>query len=145
MINVDLDFETRSGKDLTKCGSLPYLWDKRADIVCLGYKVEEEKTELWIPGMPVPKWFDYLPECRLSAFNAQFDMRVWHIIGSREYEWPKTKLQQWNDIMALCGRFAYPQSLKNAGLALDLKQLKFGHRNSFNEENLYASILLYSC
>ena len=39
MINIDLDFETRSGKDLSTCGSLPYLWDKRADIVCLGNKV----------------------------------------------------------------------------------------------------------
>lgn len=125
MINIDLDFETRSGKDLSTCGSLPYLWDKRADIVCLGYKVEEEKTQLWVPKMPLPEWMDHLPECNLSAHNAQFDMRVWHILGSRKYNFQKTKLQQWNDIMAICARFAFPQKLIEAGKALDLRQLKF--------------------
>lgn len=125
MIDVDLDFETRSRKDLSKCGSLPYLWDKKADIVCLGYKIEEEKTQLWIPGMPTPEFLKYLPECNLYAFNSQFDMRVWHILGSRKYGWMKTKLKQWTDIMAICGRFTYHQSLKQAGEDLGLKQLKF--------------------
>ena len=121
MIKIDLDFETRSRKDLTKCGSLPYLLDKKADIVCLAYKVEEEKTELWIPKMPLPKFFEYLPECQLSAHNAQFDMRVWNFIGSRKHRFNKTKLSQWNDIMAICGRFTYPQSLDEAGKVLGMQ------------------------
>ena len=121
MISVKLDFETRSRVDLIKHGSLPYFCDKQADIVCLGYKVDEEKTELWVPRMELPKFFGYLPECSLSAFNAQFDLRAWQLLGCKKYGFPKFKLNQWIDIMALCGRFTYHQSLEKAGKDLELK------------------------
>jgi DNA polymerase len=117
---IIVDFETRSEEDITIAGSTKYLHGKKAEIICMGYKIDDQPTQLWIPGHD-------LPSCVLNpslhtwvAHNAQFDYQVWDILGVHLYNFPLNPLANWVDTMALCGRFTYPQSLEKAGEVLNL-------------------------
>lgn len=121
---VELDFETRSEVDLELHGSMAYMYGKHADIVMLGYKIDGKgPSRVWLPGDPLP---DFVLNCKdytFFAFNAIFDYRVWNILGKR-YGFPKSKIRNWIDVMALCGRFTLPQSLAKVGAVLKLKMQK---------------------
>jgi len=117
---IVMDFETKSDIDLSKAGSVKYLNGKDADIICLGYKIEDEPTELWIPGHDLPDCVKNPDNYTWVAHNAQFDFHVWHMIGAIKYNFPSNRLQNWVDTMALCGRFTYPQALEKAGKVLEL-------------------------
>lgn len=120
---IGIDFETRSDVDLIKHGRTKYLAGRDADIICMGYKIDDGLTELWYPGLLLP---DFVTDFTVSfkhsfyAFNAQFDIDVWNTLGPK-YNFPKTYPVDWIDVMALCGRFTYPQSLDKASKVLDLK------------------------
>jgi len=117
---VGIDFETKSEVDLAKHGRKNYLAGKEADIICMGYKVGNEPTQLWVPGNQLPEFMKSLDSHKLYAFNAQFDLAVWNILGSK-YRFPQLPIGQWIDVMAICGRFTYHQSLAQAGEDLKLK------------------------
>jgi DNA polymerase len=119
---IGIDFETRSEVDLKKHGSIKYLAGNDADIICMGYKIDDQPTQIWKPGDDLPAFIEPKPH-KLYAFNAQFDMAVWNILG-KKYNFPDTMPSQWIDVMAICGRFTYPQSLEKAGAVLGLKQQK---------------------
>ena len=120
---IGIDFETRSEIDLNKHGRKKYLAGKDADIICMAYKIDDKPTELWVPGNFLPE-FMLLPEShRFYAFNAQFDMAVWNTLGPK-YKFPLVQSYIWIDVMALCGRFTYHQSLAQAGEDLELKVKK---------------------
>ncbi len=126
MALIGIDFETKSEVDLVKHGKVKYLKGKEADIICMGYKINNEPTKLWIPGKPLPSFVtDFLVSFnhRFYAFNAQFDFAVWNILGPK-YKFPKTFICDWTDVMAICGRFTYHQSLAQAGEDLKLKVKK---------------------
>lgn len=117
---VLIDFETESEVDLVKCGTTKYLAGKDADIVCCGVRYEDEdSTRLWVPGDNLLEVFKHPEEYSLYAYNAQFDMRVWNILGAKYY-FGRTKIEDWVDVMAICGRFTYPQSLGKVGEVLNL-------------------------
>ena len=120
MALIGIDFETRSEVDLVKHGRKNYLAGKEADIICMGYKINDEPTKLWVPGDPLPDFVQKPLGHRFYAFNAQFDIAVWTKLGLK-YGFNKICLIQWTDIMALCGRFTYHQSLAQAGEDLNLK------------------------
>jgi len=120
MTQVLVDFETISEVDLNKHGRMRYLHGKEADIICMGYKIDNEQTQLWVPGDELPEFVIYNNQLSLVAFNAQFDLAVWNILGSK-YKFPQSPISQWIDVMAICGRFTYHQSLAQAGEDLKLK------------------------
>lgn len=123
MIPAYLDFETKSEVDIEKEGGMKYVNGKEADIICLGYNVNKERTKIWRPGEELPDWIKYSGDFHKYAHNATFDYRVWNILG-KKYGFPKSPIREWTDVMALCGRFTYPQSLAKAGQALALKTQK---------------------
>jgi len=119
---IGIDFETKSEVDLNKHGRKKYLAGKEADIICMGYKIDDEPTQLWVPGEPLPAFIgtrEYLKH-QFYAFNAQFDMGVWGILG-KKYSFPVIYSYMWIDVMAICGRFTYHQSLAQAGEDIGLK------------------------
>ena len=120
MALVGIDFETKSEVDLIKHGRKNYLAGKEADIICMGYRINDEPTKLWIPGDPLPDFVNSNCQHKFYAFNAQFDMAVWNTLGIK-YEFTHNPAIQWIDVMALCGRFTYHQSLAQAGEDLNLK------------------------
>ena len=123
---IGIDFETKSEVDLIKHGRTKYLAGKEADIICMAWKIGNESTKLWYPGMILP---DFVTDFLISfkhqfyAFNAQFDLAVWNTLG-KKYDFPETYPVDWIDVMALCGRFTYHQSLAQAGEDLELKVKK---------------------
>ena len=122
---IGIDFETRSEIDIIKHGRKKYLAGKDADIICMGYKIDDQPTELWKPGIILPDFIgtrEYLNH-KFYAFNAQFDMAVWNTLGSK-YNFPIIYHHMRIDVMALCGRFTYHQSLEKAGEDLELKVKK---------------------
>jgi DNA polymerase len=120
---IGIDFETKSEVDLIKHGRKKYLAGKEADIVCMGYKIDDQPTELWKPGDDLPDFitrFLFYADTTLYAFNAQFDHAVWNTLG-KKYNFPIIESYMWIDVMAICGRFTYHQSLAQAGEDLELK------------------------
>jgi DNA polymerase len=104
-------------------GTERYLAAHDADIVCLAYRINAEKTKLWLPGSDVvpfdPDDFD-----RIYAFNAFYDFRVWNYLGVKKYGFNYWPLHKTVDVMAICGRYTYPQSLEASGKALKLGKQK---------------------
>ena len=117
-----IDFETKSSVPIEH-GIKNYLASPDADIVCLGSKIGTDKTTLWTrkANIPITK---FEPEDRVYAHNAFFDWRVWNTFRNR-YGYPYLPLNQVIDVMAICGRFTFPQALAKVGQAIDLKDKKF--------------------
>lgn len=129
------DFETRCDLDLKEVGSEKYLRHPSADILFYTYKVEQldgtvSPTEVWYAGDVLPRFFSHPNEFLHYEFNSQFDMRVKRYIGPK-YGIVEPDLDHMVDVMALCGRYTFPQKLelaaktinpggvqKSAGLAL---------------------------
>lgn len=121
MTTIIVDFETYSPIDIN-CGAVKYLSHPDACILCLAYKeYPYGETYTWLPGDPIPDLFNSTDT--IYAHNALFDYRVWHMLS----HFPCIPLCNWRDSMALCGRFALPQSLEKAGTALGLKIQKDPH------------------
>ena len=120
-----IDFETKSSVDLKKHGAMNYFHDPDADIVCLAYRIDNDKTQLWHPGLPLSKVLKDF-SAKIVAFNAQFDKRAWDILGQR-YGFPKTQYSNWIDTMAICAHYTFPQGLDKAAGALGVNVHK--HEN----------------
>jgi DNA polymerase len=122
MSSIGIDFETRSEVEIDR-GLKNYLAGLQADIICMGYKIDDATSKLWVPGERLPDFVEFPREHTFYAFNAQFDIAVWNLLG-KKYYFPSLPLNQWTDVMALCGRFCYHQSLAQAGEDLELKVQK---------------------
>ena len=120
---IVMDFETRSPIDLETEGRWKYAHHKETDILMMSWKLNNQPTQLWLPGKPLPYFCAYPWEFRISAFNAQFEHIIWNEIGDR-YGFAPVKIDQFNDIMAPCGRYGLPQSLEKAGEVLKLNTQK---------------------
>lgn len=118
MPNIVADYETRCDLDLPKVGRQRYVNHPSADIVCLSYKVENDPTRLWVPGLKVPKILTQAGN-HYFAFNSKFDQLVNNVLGKR-YGLRSWQLPETTDAMALCGRYTFPQKLEKAGTALRL-------------------------
>ncbi|MBU2249362.1 MAG: hypothetical protein KKD77_21620, partial [Gammaproteobacteria bacterium] len=116
---IGIDFETKSEVNLTKHGRVKYLNGKDADIICLGYKIDDEETQLWVPGNDLPDFIRNPQKHKFYAFNAQFDKAVWNKLGVK-YKFISSPTNLWIDVMAICGRFTYHQGLAKAGEDLEL-------------------------
>jgi DNA polymerase len=126
MILIGIDFETRSEVDLVTSGAKKYFHGEEADIVMLSYKIHEGLGKLgqWYPGDPLPDFIKNPKHYKFYAFNALFEYRAWNIIGALKYGFKPIKLNQMIDVMAICGRFSYPQALEKVGTILNLKVQK---------------------
>ncbi len=118
MIPITFDTETKSGRSIDD-GKQVYLHDKDADLVFLSYKEGRGKTQLWWPGRPVPECFVKTEGHTYYAFNASFDWAVVNVLGIK-YGFSNLPLSQIVDVMAICGRYSYPQALDKAAKALRL-------------------------
>ncbi len=102
-----IDFETRSAVPIGH-GIPNYLAARDAAIICMAYKIDNGRTQLWTPSMPIP--FRVKPQDRAYAFNALFEHQVWNILGPK-YGFESIRLRNWHCAMALAGRYTHFQSL----------------------------------
>lgn len=160
------DFETRCDLDLKEVGTEKYLQHSSADILFYTYKVEQpdgtvSPAEVWYAGDVLPRFFSHPNEFNHYEFNSQFDMRVKRYLGPK-YGILEPSLDNMVDVMALCGRYTFPQKLelaakvinpkgtqKSAGLALIKKicgpPYKYSHAEfkSFVDYGLGDTISMY--
>jgi DNA polymerase len=124
MVAVHLDYETFSTVDLPRAGLWSYAHSPATDILCLGWAINDEEPQLWLPGQPIPfKLHDALLHGRLLAFNANFERAITECVGTR-YGMAKPKLSQWEDTQAIARMCAFPGSLAKCAKALGLEQQK---------------------
>lgn len=118
MTDYLLDFETKSSLPIS-AGTERYLRTAQSDIVCMSWCTLTSPVKIWVPGQPVP--FKPTEEDTLLAFNAQFDERVWNYLGVPRYGLTSHNITRWVDIMAIAGRYGYPQKLSILGKVLKLR------------------------
>jgi DNA polymerase len=115
---LDLDLETRSRCDLSKCGAWRYSEDPSTEVLCLQGKLDG----VWITrrygnGGPYPIPDEIAaarPSLWVVAHNCEFEQAHWRNV----LRWPEPA--GWVDTMALAAANALPQSLDGCAAALGL-------------------------
>lgn len=78
---LHLDFETFSEKDIRKCGAHAYAEDPSTEVLMLGWAVDDEPEQLWLPHLEpqMPerlRQFLVHPSVAKVAFNATFERLI---------------------------------------------------------------------
>ncbi len=125
---VIIDFETRSRIDLQKSGAWVYGGHKSTEILCMGYKVDNQPATLWKPGEPLPDFMQD-PNIEVIAHNVLFEYCTWNIVGAKRYGFP-IKESNWQCTMRMALALGLPRSLAALGTTLKLPIQKDaeGHR-----------------
>ena len=123
MNRINLDFETFCFEDITVVGAQKYTRSPSLKIHCLGYSINSEDPKIFIPDeQPFPA--DLLDALKsgylVYAWNAGFEIAVWHEHGVKRLGWPEIPIEQWRDTQAIALMFSYPAQLEKCGDALDL-------------------------
>jgi DNA polymerase len=81
------DFEMRSPVLLKNVGAHRYAGSPHTEILCVGYALDDQPVQLWLPGNPVPAEFIEAarnPGWLATAFNNAFEAAIErHILGPR--------------------------------------------------------------
>lgn len=112
---IIIDFETYSPEDLNN-GVIKYAMHPSTDIICMAYKVDDESTKLWVPGVPFPVF----PTNEIYAFNAAFEYHIWNAVAVSKYKAQPLTWHNLVDVMALANRYTFPNELAEVGAILKL-------------------------
>lgn len=126
-MTVSIDFETRSAVDLRKTGVYKYAADTSTDIWCMAYKAPwSDDVLVWTPGDPIDARLSaWITEGGLlSAWNANFERTIWNTIMVSNYQWPRTKINQWRCTMAQASAMGLPRALGQAAAVLGVEEQK---------------------
>lgn len=127
-----LDYETRSEVELRDIGAVKYAQDPSTEIICLGYRFENEKTKIWISdgGFDLDI-YDALrdPKVEIHAHNALFETVITKFVLPRyaPHEWsgvfnlPSSRFRCTAAKAAAC---AIPRNLEGAAKVMRLKNQK---------------------
>lgn len=130
---MNVDIETYSAADISKTGAHRYAEDPSFEILLIGYMTPEMITPevIDISGMPrkdavefvkdeYPDFYENLmsPDCRCTAFNAQFERSC--LAQYFGYMPP----EQWQCTMIRAGELGLPMNLAGVGEALGLSEDK---------------------
>lgn len=120
------DFETRSTIDLKTQGAELYARHPSTDILCFGFKFDDEPTELIKKSEPLPqRVFSHIQSGGLFvAHNAPFELAIWNHTCAKKYGWPILKPIQTHCTMAMAYAMALPGSLEKASAAMGIDQQK---------------------
>lgn len=136
MVNVYIDFETRSYCNLKKAGAYVYAEDKSTEIMCLSYAINDGPMRLWHNQLgsfqcdddPLDLFEAIDRGALVHAHNAGFERQIWK--SCSPYSWPPIADRQFRCIAAQCAAHNLPRALEGAGQALNLPIQKDaeGHR-----------------
>lgn len=121
IVDIFLDFETRSRIDIKRAGGEKYT--RNIDrLLCMAYRIGvDSETKLWKHGDPPPQdLFDAIEagNCRLNAFNATFEEAVWRNHCVPVLGWIPVHPNIWHCSAARSRALALPGSLGMTGEAL---------------------------
>lgn len=126
---VICDFETRSylplgGKE--SVGAEKYSQHHSTRVICMSFKIGDNRSELWWPFFGEPFPFQLLEAiedgCIFEAHNAGFERAIWRNIVAKLYGVPCP--EHWCDTMAVCAYRAIPMKLDDAIRVLGLPEKK---------------------
>ena len=113
MTAISLDFETFSECDIRAAGAYAYADHPSTKVLCLGWAVDDNQPQLWLPSDPAPAELFNLIEsgAEVWAWNSFFETCVWNLV----LKWPTVPFSQWRDTAALAAAQAYPRALGKCG------------------------------
>jgi DNA polymerase len=127
------DYETRSVLQLSKVGAWKYASDKRTEVHCCAYAVNDKPVKLWLPGDPVPAEFIEAagnPDWLVCAHNDVFEAAIEQKLLGPRYGWPQVEIGRHRCTQAMAFAHALPGKLELVAEALGLIHQKdrTGHR-----------------
>lgn len=122
-----IDFESYSEAELKETGAWVYAEHQSTDIICLAYKIEQQKTKLWVPDgsftdFPADLAAHIASGGILEAFNAGFERAMFRHKIVKAYNIPMPR--RWLDAQAVCAYRALPMKLDAVGDVLRLNTQK---------------------
>jgi len=155
---VFLDSETRSLADLKAVGAYKYARDPSTDVLVWTWAFDNEPAHVWSPWWcwgsddqapaALLDLFDHVADGGyLIAWNAFFDRHIWNeVMTRRDYQWPRTRPEQWLCAQAQAEANNLPGKLEKACEALGLPakdragkgliaELSHGTREDWNPAN----------
>jgi len=116
MTKISLDFETYSECDIRSAGAWVYAKDKSTRVLCMGYAIEDEAPQLWLPNQPLPDFIKNPNNYEIHAWNSFFEWVIWtHVLKQ-----PTPPITQWHDTAGLSSAMALPRALGMCGTVLGL-------------------------
>jgi DNA polymerase len=117
---LNLDWETFSNVDLSKCGGDVYSRDPSTEILMGAWSLNGSEERMWVPeeGEPMPRELDEAlddPEVQKWAWNSPFETQIIRNVLKRPVD-----ISQWRCTMALAQMTGFPGQLEKAGKALKL-------------------------
>lgn len=131
MQHLNIDIETRSSENISKCGAYKYAQSEDFEILLFSYKLDDSEVKLvdLKQGEKIPDDIVALlnnPDCIKHAYNAAFE---WYCLNRAGYE---TNISQWRCTMMHATYLGLPAGLgmtgKAIGIAEDKKKLTTGSR-----------------
>ena len=131
MQHLNIDIETRSSVNISKCGAYKYAQSEDFEILLFSYKLNDSEVKLvdLKQGEKIPDDIVALlnnPDCIKHAYNAAFE---WYCLNRAGYE---TNISQWRCTMMHATYLGLPAGLgmtgKAIGIAEDKKKLTTGNR-----------------
>lgn len=124
---LSIDYECYSEEDLPAVGAWAYAAHPSTRTLCMGWRINKDKTQIWVPGTNRPKdlkdaWRD--PNVLIDAFNANFERAISELVMSLQHGWSIPALNRWRDTQALAAHCAYPISLASCAKALGIDEQK---------------------
>ena len=119
---IELDFETYSDVDLPAEGVARYVQHPSAEVLMLGYDLHDgHGPQVWLPYMPPPTdLFAVLAAGHYwSAWNAAFELEVWHWLCVVRLGWPPVlTVERCVCTQARALAYALPKALGKTALVL---------------------------
>jgi DNA polymerase bacteriophage-type len=126
MISASGDFETKSARDLPKCGVYAYAEDLTTMPTMLWWRLSGmDEPQEWRPGYPDPRPLlaHVARGGEFRAHNANFERQIWNttLLSRPEYRhWPRLEIRQMNCSMARALAIHLPAELGDLSMALGL-------------------------
>jgi len=124
---IDWDIESRSELRLDRVGAHKYARHPSTTILCVGYAIDNQPVQFWLPGDPAPPEFTEVaqnPNWLLCSHNAQFEIALLRHILRPRHGWPRIPLARFRCTMAMGLALALPGKLELAAEALELLNQK---------------------
>jgi DNA polymerase bacteriophage-type len=121
------DGETWSQDDLKKVGAHSYAADPSTEVLCMGYAVNHDPVQLWLPANPVPPEFleaAFNPSWVVCAHNDAFETAIERHVLHPRYNWPLVPLERHRCTQAMCLALGLPAKLGTVADALELENRK---------------------
>ena len=116
------DIETFSELDLPTVGHWKYAAHPSTEVLCMAYAVDDEPTQLWMPGDPVPSEFIEAANWKwtVEAHKSSFEIAHAKLILEPRFDFPAIPIERRRCSMAMAYAAALPGKLEKVVEVLDL-------------------------